>query len=114
MNYLLGYVQERRHGTVYTQRAYSKTENVPPAKREFGLTDKDIATLPFQGYAASPKCVYAVEQLMALAKLKYKAIGVRYPLQALPDEMTKLKGMTKTSEKLTGLAGRSSNAYFRF
>ena len=83
------------------------------AKHDFGLSDKDIASLQFQGYANSSKRVYAVEQLIALAKRKYEKTGIDYPNRRIPENMLKLRGMTKTSEKLTGLSGREENRFLR-
>lgn len=80
-------------------------------KREFGLSDKDIASLPWQGFAASRKTVYSVTDLAALAKRKYEKTAIPYPKLGYPETMMKLIGMTKTTEKLTGLQGREDQAF---
>lgn len=81
-------------------------------KREFGLSDKDIASLQFQGFACSRKTVYSVDQMAALAKRKYEKTGIEYPKMHLPEVMLKHVGMEKTSERLTGLLGRDT--FYRY
>ena len=59
------------------------------AKREFKLSDKDIASLPFYGFACSSKRVFALLHLHAHAKRKLEATGVIYPaMDTLPPYMT--------------------------
>lgn len=57
--------------------------------------------------------MYAVDQLAALAKRKYEKTGVEYPKLGFTEDMMSGVGMTKTTERLTGLVGRAGRSFFR-
>ncbi|KAI0784482.1 hypothetical protein C8Q75DRAFT_779096 [Abortiporus biennis] len=78
------------------------------AKKPYGLTEKEILSLPFNGFANSSKRIYSVEQLEKLAEKKFEALGIEYPALMFPPNF-----MIKTSEHLTGLLGRPDNLFAR-
>jgi len=73
------------------------------AKREFGLNDKEIASLPFYGFAGSRKTVFKLDDLSALAESKAETLGTSYPAQTIPPQYR-----VKTTDYLTGLKGMDS------
>lgn len=52
--------------------------------------------------------------MAALAKRKFEKTGITYPKLGFPENILKTFGMTKTSERLTGLEGREDQAFFRY
>lgn len=107
----IGYVQERWCVLLFLVDEPANSYCNVTGKREFGLSDKDIASLPWQGFVGSRKTVYSVTDLAALAKRKYEKTFIPYPKLGFPEKMMQFIGMTKTTEKLTGLQGREDQAF---
>ncbi|KDQ08054.1 hypothetical protein BOTBODRAFT_38273 [Botryobasidium botryosum FD-172 SS1] len=73
------------------------------AKKFYGLSDKDIAALPFQGFNGSSKQVIPLHEIEAHAKRKFEATGIPY------EAMTAYRAphpLTVNGPHLTNLSGR--------
>ncbi|KAI0726773.1 hypothetical protein C8Q72DRAFT_844538 [Fomitopsis betulina] len=77
------------------------------ARKAFGLTDKEVASLPYMGFSGSSKTIYRLADCKALADRKHVTLGsdaFDYPARTQPPEENSVWGLSsRRSPRRAGL-----------